>query len=207
MARRQKSQSEKSHGQSMAEITLLLPILLLIFTAMAEMGWWVHSYVTVATAAREGARFGSRGMHLPTQDIADVTQVAMNALNIRLYGADANATILVSEIDVDPDGSYQIVETYKLGDLDVTSQICLEGSCEGAALDLTTVRQENIAFNSDPELCDEALGCRNDVVIVEVFYLHDLVLNTIFSADYIPPVIPVTGRSVMRVLFRRSPWG
>lgn len=207
MREKRRSQSKKGRGQSMAEITLLLPILLLIFTAMAEVGWWVHSYVTVATAAREGARFGSRGMHLPTQDIADVTQVAMNALNIRLYGDEANASILVSEIDVDPDGSYQVVETYQLGDLDVSSQICLEDPCDGKPLDLTTVREENVAFNNDPALCDEALGCRNDVVIVEVFYLHDLVLNTIFSADYIPSVIPVTGRSVMRVLFRRSPWG
>lgn len=207
MLKRLMEKLRRGRGQSMAEITLLLPILLLIFTAMAEVGWWVHSYVTVATAAREGARFGSRGLHLPTEEIADVVQVAMSALGIDLFGEGANATILVSEIDVDPDGSYAIVDSYKLGDLAVNSQICLEDPCVDGKLDLTLVRDENQAFNSNPELCTEALGCRNDVVIVEVFYLHDLVLNTIFSSDYLPPQIPITGRSVMRVLFRRSPWG
>lgn len=207
--RRMRNLRPSERGQNMVEIMLVLPILLVVFFGMIEVGWWVHSYVTVATAAREGARYGSRGLHLPADEIADVTKVAMaGTINVDLVGSDANTTIIVTEVDVDPDGTYDIFETYTLGDLPVSSAICLVDPCASDSINLKIVRDENVTFNGDPILCteDPAIGCRNDLVIVEIFHRHNLVLGTVFVTDFLPDVIPVDARGVMRVMMERAPW-
>ena len=197
----------QDRGQNLVEITLLLPLLMLIFTGMVETGWWIHSYVTVATAAREGSRYGSRGLHLPPDEIAEVTSVALASnLEVSYSGEDANATIIVTEIDIDHDGSYHVANSYIYGTLPVTSKVCLLRPCADDAVDLQTFRDENVAFNSNPELCQESFGCRNDFVIVEIFFQHDLVMASAFSEPFFPDPININARSVMRVLFRRSPW-
>lgn len=43
-------------GQSLVEIALLLPIILILFLGIAEVGFLLFSHVQVANAARSGAR-------------------------------------------------------------------------------------------------------------------------------------------------------
>lgn len=203
MGRRKSRRSRQR--QSFTEITIALPILLLVFTGMVEIAWWLHSYVTVATAAREGARYGSRGLHLPTSDIADVTRVALEgSLDVAFTGPEANASILVTEIDFEPDGSYTINDSRKLGSLAVESAICLHDPCNPGQIDLSAFRDGNVFFNASPMMCNDADGCRNDVV-VEVFFRHDPILGTLFTEGFMPRGIPVDSLSVMRILFLRNP--
>ncbi|MEJ2571909.1 MAG: TadE/TadG family type IV pilus assembly protein, partial [Anaerolineales bacterium] len=68
---------DNQRGQNFVEIALTLPLLVALLMGMMEIGFLVHSVSTVATAAREGARYGARGMHLPLDEIADVTKIAM----------------------------------------------------------------------------------------------------------------------------------
>jgi Flp pilus assembly protein TadG len=57
--------TENSHchpsqrGQSLVEIALLMPILIILFLGIAEVGFYLFSHVQVANAARSGARAGS----------------------------------------------------------------------------------------------------------------------------------------------------
>ena len=46
------------HGQSMLEMALLLPILLILIAGMIEIGVYANDYLTLLDATREGARFG-----------------------------------------------------------------------------------------------------------------------------------------------------
>lgn len=46
-------------GQSMVEIALLLPILLILFLGIAEVGFFLFTHVQVAGAARAGTRDGT----------------------------------------------------------------------------------------------------------------------------------------------------
>ena len=46
-------------GQSITEFAILLPILMLILIGILDLGRITATYVVVANAAREGARFGS----------------------------------------------------------------------------------------------------------------------------------------------------
>lgn len=46
-------------GQSMAELALLLPVFLILVFGVIDFGMGLRSYITVAQATREGARFAS----------------------------------------------------------------------------------------------------------------------------------------------------
>ncbi|MEW5958797.1 MAG: TadE/TadG family type IV pilus assembly protein [Chloroflexota bacterium] len=46
-------------GQSLVEIALALPVLVILFLGMAEVGFFLFSHVQVANAARAGARYGT----------------------------------------------------------------------------------------------------------------------------------------------------
>jgi Flp pilus assembly protein TadG len=53
-----RSSSGKS-GQSLVEVALTLPVLLILFLGIAETGYWLFAHVQVSNAARAGAREGS----------------------------------------------------------------------------------------------------------------------------------------------------
>ncbi len=46
-------------GQSLLEMTLVLPILLLLFAGMIELGAYANAYLIILDATREAARYGS----------------------------------------------------------------------------------------------------------------------------------------------------
>lgn len=48
-------QRDKQSGQSMVEMALILPFLLLVVFAIIDMGWYIFGYATVYQAVRNGA--------------------------------------------------------------------------------------------------------------------------------------------------------
>ncbi len=52
-------QSDVHAGQSLVEAALVLPILVILFLGIAEVGFFLFAQVQVTNAAREGARYGS----------------------------------------------------------------------------------------------------------------------------------------------------
>ena len=98
----------RRQGQSFVEMAVILPLILLVFFGMVEVGFAAHSYLIVTNASREGARFGSRGVHVPTDEISTVVETALeNGLDIIYDGADANTTIIITQIDIDENGTYE----------------------------------------------------------------------------------------------------
>lgn len=59
MSPAQKSLFKRQKGQSLVEIALILPIVLILFLGLTEVGFFLYSHVQVANAAREGARYGT----------------------------------------------------------------------------------------------------------------------------------------------------
>ncbi len=57
-----KSSHGSVRGQSLVEITLLLPVLLIVVSGLLEFGFILNEYLTVMDAARNAARFSSDGM-------------------------------------------------------------------------------------------------------------------------------------------------
>ncbi|MGD2253350.1 MAG: pilus assembly protein [Anaerolineales bacterium] len=205
MVKRPQRQRNKRRGQSLTELAMILPLMMLVFFGMVEIGWWVQSWISVATAAREGARFGSRGLHVTGSEIAEVANVSLSStLNVKLEGLEANVRIIVTQIDVEPNGSLDVYDIYTLGDLDVGSSVCTLGPCDPDSIDIIQLSEANLAFNDNPSFCGDEDGCRADIVVVEAYYEHRLLLPVPFITDYINEHITLNGRGIMRVLFRRE---
>lgn len=60
--RRNRLITRKEGGQSLVEMALVLPVLLLILLGIVEFGRVGHCYLTLNYAAREGARIGITGI-------------------------------------------------------------------------------------------------------------------------------------------------
>jgi hypothetical protein len=192
-------------GQGLAEMAIILPLLVFIFLAMIEVGLWAQSWLTVANAAREGARFASRGFHVSASDIAEISTVVMSgSMDVELFGADANTRIIVTQVDIEADGSYVIHSVYTLGDFPAGSAVCLNSPCADGQIDLYGARMANAAFNTEAQLCREAAGCRADIIVVEAFYSYSIMTPVPIITDYISGKILLNGRSAMRMLYRRD---
>lgn len=56
-----KTQLKKRKGQSLVETALVLPVILLLLTAIIDFGLLFNNYLIVSNASREGARGASLG--------------------------------------------------------------------------------------------------------------------------------------------------
>ncbi len=72
-------------GQSLAELALVMPLLLMILIAMVEVGWAMCSHLIVTTASREAARFAGRRV-FDYPEISEVAEVALASFD-ELLGA------------------------------------------------------------------------------------------------------------------------
>jgi len=188
----------KEKGQSLVELAVILPLLLFLFIGMVEVGWAMHSYVTVATAAREATRFGARG-NFNEEDVGEVALVALGALDVELEGPDVNTTVIVTFVDIDPTGAYTITTPYVTGTLPVTSGIFT------GELDIAQVAADNVAFNQDPFHCPVGspppceVDSPNDLVVVEAFYEHTQLLGLPLVSDILSNPMHIYSRGLMRV--------
>jgi hypothetical protein len=206
MFRSRKSQ-KKERGQNFVELALTLPIILMLFLGMIEIGFAIHSYVVVANAAREGARFGARGVHVPLLDITSIAEIAMSkSISVDLYGVDANTTIIVTQIDIEDDGTYDIYGRFKEGDLAVVSEICEPTAtpCGANSLEVKDFIDANLLFNASAELCQKAAGCLGDFIVVEVFHSLEPAVISGLVRGFIPYPFSINSTAVMRVLHQRA---
>lgn len=51
---------KKQKGQSLVEMAIILPILLIMFLGLIEIGWAIRGYMVLLGATRDAARFGVR---------------------------------------------------------------------------------------------------------------------------------------------------
>lgn len=68
-------------GIQLVEVSIVVPIFLILFGATAEFGRYFYEYTTLAKAARTGARYLTTAMVVPAED--------SNAANIVVYGNTA----------------------------------------------------------------------------------------------------------------------
>jgi hypothetical protein len=159
------------NGQSLAELALVMPLLLMILISMVEVGWAMRSQLIVTTAGREAARFAGRRV-FDYAEIDEVAEVALLALNPIYEGPNANTTIIITKVQVHPDGSWELDEEnggqpYVKGDLPVESRM--------EPADYDQIGQEN----------SEYFTTEDDLVVVEIFYDHNLLLGSRIAGGWI----------------------
>jgi Flp pilus assembly protein TadG len=77
-------------GQDLVEFALILPILVLLLAGIVDLGRAFHSYIVIANASREGARYAS---HFPS-DATAIKQAAVNE------AALSGVTIALSDVTI-----------------------------------------------------------------------------------------------------------
>jgi hypothetical protein len=58
------ARSSGEKGQSLVEMALITPLLLLLFIGVLEVGWAIRGYIVLLNADREATRFAARGQYL-----------------------------------------------------------------------------------------------------------------------------------------------
>jgi hypothetical protein len=99
-------------GQSLVEMTLLAPLLLLLFIGVLEVGWAIRGYVTLVNADREATRFSARGQYLDWGErnansvgydsvLTHTFESLSNQLGFDVTSSSPNGTLIISHYLVD----------------------------------------------------------------------------------------------------------
>jgi hypothetical protein len=81
-------------GQSLVEMALIMPLLLLMLLGVLEVGWALRGYLVLSNANREATRFSARGRYL------DFNQTTPNAIGYPLVVSHTLAS-LAGQLPVD----------------------------------------------------------------------------------------------------------
>ena len=85
-----------SHGASLIEFAVILPILLALVMGIVEFGWIYTGYITITGAAREGVRLAARG-----EDPGEIsTRVNNHSQFIINAGGSVNVVDITEDADV-----------------------------------------------------------------------------------------------------------
>ena len=92
--------SANERGNSLVEIALVLPVLLVLFLGIIEVAFLLFAHVQVANAAREGARYGSLcRLNDNCDNLSTVVQDTVFSeaqfLNMTDIGAGGNTAVVV----------------------------------------------------------------------------------------------------------------
>lgn len=100
--------SEAQEGQSLIELALLLPVLVLIMAGMLDLGRAFQAYTVVVNAAREGARYGA---YNPTDSygILDRVQQEANGSGVDL----SQSTVIIEMTNVSPGVPIKVTVIYQ----------------------------------------------------------------------------------------------
>jgi Flp pilus assembly protein TadG len=82
------TQLRTGKGQSLVEVALVLPILVVLFLGIAELGFFLFAHVQVANATRSGARDGS--LCKMNNTCANLTTVVESAVYAETQALDMN---------------------------------------------------------------------------------------------------------------------
>ncbi len=206
-------------GQSLVELTLTLPLLLLMFVGLFEIGFALRNYLIVVNANREGTRFAARGLwfdDLSDPSAADMIfdrvsaaggyvgnpQDGVRILRTESAGSDypANAKIYIYFVTV-PDQIYDgglvnepaTFGQWAAGSLGYATKVEIEAESEAA-------RQINYDFNRDYFIGGALdIASENNFIIIETFYAHEQLLGLPFFTEILPDTIPLYSRTRMRI--------
>jgi hypothetical protein len=172
---------EKERGQSMLELALILPLLLILLVATVEAGFALRNYLLTMSANREGIRFAARGRFTDgaiAQRIVSSAGMVGTDRFLRPAGPDPNTTIILTRLPIRADGTVQtpLPEPYISGTLAVESLVdtpaILDRHIEASN------RINDMRVDAGYERLD------NEVVVLEVFYNH----RSLWLYDFVGPL-------------------
>ncbi len=217
---RKRPQLGGTKGQSLVEMALTLPLLLLMFVGLVEVGAALRNYLIVVNANREGTRFAARGSWFDTEeDVQFIFQRVIAAAGIEQQGdgtllpvfrpqaiddLPANTTIAVHYIQVpdqiDDVGSLAVEPPLVFGPWYTGTLHFGETRVDADAI-AEEARQKNYEFNQEyfieTGLLD--IASEDNFVVVEVWFEHEQLLKLPIFTEVLPERFTLYARSTMRV--------
>jgi Flp pilus assembly protein TadG len=209
--RAQSTRSNGAHGQALVEFALMLPLLVLLILGIIEIGMSLYSYLSLATANREGVRLASRARF--TDDAAAGLVASSGGLteepdgtlrsDMKLLGEDANLAVIITHISVDTDGTLLSVTTYVTGTIVDADNVPRPVSVEDTRFtdeNLLELVQNSLSATSEINTYREAMlydTIPDDLVVIESFLAHHMVTPIIRP---VRSTITLYFHSVMRVM-------
>ncbi len=210
-------------GQSLVEMALITPVLLLMFLGVVEVGWALRTQIALQNANREAARFAARGRYLdfskPTREEIGYGYVVAHELDslagqvpLDVSEGSPNGTIIISHLLVDtgycepgtsgdPDNDVILTpDTPGYEHFSATYGQPRSSKVDFAALG-EQMRQENEAFNCAlaNRTGGEYVPSINSVVIVETYYEHPQLLGVpVVSNRFTDPIL-LYSQTTMRI--------
>ncbi len=94
-------------GQSLVEMALILPVMLLLFIGVLEVGWALRGYLTLLNASREAARFVARGRYVDFSSqaramvgysyvLSQTEESLAGQMDVHFRGSKTNATLILT---------------------------------------------------------------------------------------------------------------
>ena len=171
-----KTRPEKTQGQSLVEVALTLPLVVVLFVGLVEVAFLAFTYLGMLEASREGARLGGRGAALfDDGEIED------------LVGQD------LERQGIDADGA--AVEVYVVRAEVIGTSASVSSIHPGIAGDRPVFRN---AATIQARLDEDDPHSR--IVIVEIYYDYRPFLNFPLVSDIFPDPLPLHTYSIMRLL-------
>jgi Flp pilus assembly protein TadG len=219
---------KRREGQSLVELAMTLPLLLLMFVGLVEIGAALRNYLVVVNANREGVRFAARGRWFDTdsevQDIFRRTIAAGGCLSQHCTSADyatvmrtlstaewpANTAIAITYIEV-PDQIEDIyMESMEYEDPIVhdpwitgtlPSGVSPASLVSAAEVRAAQAQADNYAFNERYYLTEGVLDIpsEDNLVIVDTWFEHEQMLKLPIFTAFLPVKFTLHARSEMRV--------
>ena len=201
----------RQRGQSLVELAIVVPILLVLLLGLAEVGAALYSYQIVVNAAREGARYGAKSQYTPDEHVAAWARQSAGSLPITVYEGEIShldgekATIIVTrlrKVYSEEVYDYEVIETYS------------EGGDRSTILtdEWFTAQEEK---SGELEWPAGVINQAMDMIAVEVMYDHphltgffDLgnpIMDLVGIDNPIPNPVPMHAVTVMRIGGSRIP--
>ena len=195
----------RQQGQSLVELAIITPLLLLLFLGLTEVGAALRAYQIVVNTAREGARYGSKDEFIPNAAIVD-WMLSSTTLPIKLgpeggpYEVNPqNATIIITRLkQTGSGGNYEY---------EIEGTPYCEGACDGSRPSVLTPAwlaahaQETAALPWPGGVPDVNMK----LIAVEVMYDHPQITGLFYIGQYLPNPIPLHSITIMRLGGSRIP--
>jgi hypothetical protein len=144
------NERSQSLGQSMVELALLFPVLLILLSGLVEFGFILNEYLSVMDAARNAARFASDGLYFQYDDISTTID------NMRRYRCICEGC----------DGYYDINDNWVAEEIDPTNHFYRQTAClvnQELRQERPTIKlNENDTESNEDDYLDPLIG--NDMI-------------------------------------------
>ncbi len=184
----------KQQGQSLVELAIITPLLLLILLGLTEVGAALHSYLIITQATRVGARYGARGIYVSDATVASITRENAEELPITIVDTDGTpvldgtkATIIVTRLrKIFSAGNYhyEILSQYSEGG-DRPSVLTAEW---------LAAQEAKVTGGGWPDNVLEM-----NMIAVEMMYDHPQISGLFGLLPNLPDPIPMHALTIMRL--------